>query len=49
MTDKTITDSSAVRLSLRRQSLKELTAADLAGVAGGQLQSYLQCTGTCWR
>lgn len=37
----------STKLSLRRESLKELTAADLSGVAGAYVHSYRPCTGTC--
>jgi hypothetical protein len=47
--EATMSNSStkSTKLSLRRESLKELTAADLSGVAGAYVHSYRACTGTC--
>jgi hypothetical protein len=41
------TTRTSTKLSLRRESLKELTAGDLSGVGGGYVHSYRECTGTC--
>jgi hypothetical protein len=41
------TTRTSTKLSLRRESLKELAAGDLSGVGGGYVHSYRECTGTC--